>query len=84
MSVKVHKLENFRFLVNTPEDELIDDEDIGFKGETEYERMKSVAAFTRIRSILQKYTQTLTVDDSETLFTCMKLYLVSKKPDKSD
>jgi hypothetical protein len=78
MSKTTDKVDNIRYLVNTPIDELIADGSLVFIGESEQERMVSVVQFTRVRNLMQKYAQTLTADDTDALLTSMKTYLVKK------
>ena len=67
------KSEDFAYLMNTPLDKIIDDEEIEFAGETVQERLKGAVRFTKIRNILQKGS--LTSDEASLLFELMKEYV---------
>ena len=69
-----------RYLLVTPVDEIIDDDEITFTGATEKERQASVIRFTRLRNIAHRYAQTLTADDNETIIAFLKTTVVQKTP----
>lgn len=67
-----NKKEHPAYLIITPVEELIDD-GIQFEGETEKDRVMNITDFSRTRGILQKYNQTITRDEEETLVRYIKL-----------
>lgn len=76
---KPDKQDNKRYLIMTPINELLDDGSVIFAGVNERERLNSIMQFTRIRNIIQRYAQSLTIDDESALVECLKGYIAEKK-----
>lgn len=79
MAQKPNKEDNIRYLIITPIDEMLDEGSVIFAGDTERARTENVIQFTRVRNILQRYSQSLTPDDNDTLVKCLKGYLAERK-----
>jgi len=67
------------YLINTPVEDLLDNEQISFKGESERDRHISVMKFTRVRNILIRYSQAFSKDEFNDLMEFLKQFVVIKK-----
>jgi ABC-type transport system involved in Fe-S cluster assembly fused permease/ATPase subunit len=75
------KLDLTRYLLVTPSDQILEEDEVAFAGATEKERQGNVIKFTRLRNIAHRYAQTLTADDNETIVTFLKTTVVQKNPE---
>lgn len=57
---------------------MLEGTEVAFAGETEKDRNASLIKFVRIRGMLQRFSQALSPDDTETLITIMKGCVIQK------
>lgn len=76
--MKPQKTEIEVYLLRTSKEEIMEGTEVVFVGETESERQASMARFITIRGIIQRYAQSLTPDDNETLIGILKGTAVRK------
>jgi hypothetical protein len=79
--MKPQKPTLIQYILATPTEEILDGAEVTFAGETEKDRLSSTVKFIRIRGIIQRYSQSLTPDDNETLVAIMKACVVQKTPE---
>ena len=81
MKAEKPKLDIVRYLLTTPTDQILDEDEVAFAGATEKERQGNVIKFTRLRNIAHRYAQTLTADDNETILAFLKTTVIQKTPE---
>jgi hypothetical protein len=79
---KSSKQEFVRTLLTTPIDELFENQDVTFAGETEKDRAVNVARFTRVRGIIQRGANIFSGDDTDVLIYTLKTYVLQKPQDQ--
>lgn len=74
------KQDFIRYILVTPIEEIIENPDLVFTGESEKDRAKSISMFSRFRGIFQRGAQIFSGDDNDALVTVMKQYVTQQKP----
>lgn len=71
-ATKENKKEKPGYLIFTPIEDLVDD-GVQFIGENEKDRIVNQTDFIRTRGLIQRYAQSITKDDEDTLIRYLKL-----------
>jgi hypothetical protein len=75
----MNKQDFIRYILSTPIDEITENPDVVFTGDTEKARAMSQTRFTQIRGIMQRCNQILVGDDNEALVATLKTCIALKQ-----